>query len=300
VLDPEEPLPKELIPEYRAATKCKIFLGFTSNLISSGLRDVFRFLVKHQLVDVVVTTAGGIEEDIIKCLAPTFLGDFDLKGAALREKGFNRIGNLYVPNDNYTAFEDFMMPLLEEMHRLQDEEGVEWTPSKLVHRLGLAINDERSVYYWAAKNNIPVYSPAITDGSIGDMIYFHSYRTQRKTTLRLDIAADIRAMNDEAVHAVRSGVVILGGGVPKHHILNANLMRGGCDYAVYINTAQEFDGSDSGAKPDEAVSWGKISLEATPVKCYADATIVFPLVVAQTFARVFHERKAADAAEHQQ
>eukprot|EP00769_Ergobibamus_cyprinoides_P003318 gnl/Ergobibamus_cyprinoides/4578.p2 GENE.gnl/Ergobibamus_cyprinoides/4578~~gnl/Ergobibamus_cyprinoides/4578.p2 ORF type:complete len:108 (+),score=49.56 gnl/Ergobibamus_cyprinoides/4578:91-414(+) len=107
------------------------------------------------------------------------------------------------------------------------------------------------------------------------MIYFHSYRTQRKTTLRLDIAADIRAMNDEAVHAVRSGVVILGGGVPKHHILNDQAGRG-------------------------RLLGRKYSLEATPVKCYADATIVFPLVVAQTFARVFHERKTADAAEHQQ
>ena len=82
-------------------------------------------------------------------------------------------------------------------------------------------------------------------------------------------------------------MIILGGGVPKHHINNANLMRNGADFSVSINTAQEFDGSDSGAKPDEAISWGKIRPEATPVKVHADASIMFPLLVALSFKRKF-------------
>ena len=75
-------------------------------------------------------------------------------------------------------------------------------------------------------------------------------------------------MNGEAVHASprKTGIIILGGGLPKHHICNANMMRNGADYAVFINTAQEFDGSDSGAHPDEAVSWGKIRGSAKTVK----------------------------------
>ena len=84
--------------------------------------------------------------------------------------------------------------------------------------------------------------------------------------------------------ARRSGMLICGGGLVKHHICNANLMRNGADYAVFVNTGQEFDGSDSGARPDEAVSWGKVKLDATPVKVYAEATIILPLIVAQTFA----------------
>lgn len=66
-------------------------------------------------VDCIVTTAGGIEEDFIKCLAPTYIGDFHLEGKKLREKGINRIGNLLVPNDNYCLFEDWVMPLLDKM-----------------------------------------------------------------------------------------------------------------------------------------------------------------------------------------
>jgi deoxyhypusine synthase len=93
-------------------------------------------------------------------------------------------------------------------------------------------------------------------------------------------------VNDHAVFAKKTGIIILGGGLIKHHICNANLMRNGADYAVYINTGQEFDGSDAGARPDEAVSWGKIRMNAESVKIYADATLVFPIVIAETFARI--------------
>lgn len=100
-----------------------MFLGFTSNLVSSGLRDVFRYLVEHHFVDVVVTTAGGIEEDLIKCLAPTYKGDFALAGAELRSKGLNRIGNLLVPNGNYCKFEDWIIPIFDQMLKEQVEQA---------------------------------------------------------------------------------------------------------------------------------------------------------------------------------
>ncbi|KAI7869514.1 deoxyhypusine synthase [Spinellus fusiger] len=269
-------------PDVRKNTKCKIFLGYTSNLVSSGMREIIRFLVQHKMVDVVVTTGGGVEEDFIKCLAPTYLGAFDLKGGDLRQKGLNRIGNLLVPNNNYCKFEDWVVPILDAMLEEQKTKNKIWTPSTMIYRLGQEINDESSIYYWCAKNNIPVYCPAITDGSLGDMIYFHSYRNPG---LIIDIAADIRSVNNEAVFAKKTGMIILGGGIIKHHICNANLMRNGADYAVYINTAQEFDGSDAGARPDEAVSWGKIRLNSRSVKLYAEATLVFPLIVAETFAK---------------
>ncbi|XP_053573808.1 deoxyhypusine synthase isoform X2 [Bombina bombina] len=242
---------------------CTIFLGYTSNLISSGIREIIRYLVEHKMVDIIVTTAGGVEEDIIKCLAPTYLGDFTLKGSDLRPRGINRIGNLLVPNNNYCLFEDWIIPILNQMVEEQDTEGINWTPSKMIARLGKEINNPDSVCYWAQKNDIPIFSPALTDGSLGDMLYFHSYK---KPGLKLDIIEDIRKLNGQAVFAKKTGIIILGGGLIKHHIANANLMRNGADYAVYVNTAQEFDGSDSGARPDEAVSWGKIRMEAKPVK----------------------------------
>ncbi|CAG0883202.1 unnamed protein product [Darwinula stevensoni] len=284
IAERDKPLPEEYQVECDPLRRnnCTIFLGYTSNMVSCGVRESIRFLAQHNLIDCIVTTAGGVEEDIIKCLAPTYLGDFSLSGRELRDKGINRIGNLLVPNDNYCKFEDWLMPILDQLLEEQKESGVAWSPSKLISRIGAEIKDPSSICYWASKNDIPIFSPALTDGSLGDMLYFHSYRNPG---LVLDILQDLRAINTMAVKAVNSGMIILGGGLVKHHICNANLMRNGADFSVFINTASEFDGSDSGARPDEAISWGKIRKEATPVKVYGDASLVFPLLVAQTFAK---------------
>lgn len=264
---------------------CKIFLAFTSNLGSSGVREIITYLLSRSLVDVVVTTAGAVEEDLIKCLAPTYVGDFGLAGAALRAQGLNRIGNMLVPNSNYCAFEDWVMPHLDAALEDQPSREHPWTPSTLIEALGRAMDDDTSFCTQAARHSIPIFCPALTDGSLGDMLYFHSYK---RPGLILDIVRDVRAVNDSALKASprATGVIVLGSGLPKHHVCNANLMRNGADFAVYVSTAQEFDGSDSGARPDEAVSWGKIKAAATPVKVHADATIAFPLLVAATFAKV--------------
>ena len=273
----------EIIKKMREE-KCTIFLGYTSNLVSSGLRDVFRFLAEHKLVDVIVTTTGGIEEDLIKCLGPFLLGEFENSGSKLRKEGINRIGNILVPNSRYEAFEKFIIPELHKLADAQERAGHVINPSELIAHLGRAINDERSIYYWTAKHNIPVFCPAITDGSIGDMLHFFSYK---RTSFKIDVVQDVKQMNNLAMDAKKAGVIILGGGIIKHHICNATMMRNGAEYAVYINTNQEFDGSDAGARPDEAVSWGKILPNAQSVKVCADATIVFPLIVAETFANTF-------------
>ena len=282
-----------------------IFFGYTSNMVSSGCRDIIRYLCQHKLIHALVTTAGGIEEDFIKCLASTYVGEFTLNGHQLRANGINRIGNLLVPNDNYCKFEDWLMPILDRLVDEKVNDGI-FTPSKLIEHLGREINHQESIYYWCAKNQIPVFCPAITDGSLGDMLYFHSYR---KPGLKIDILEDLKRINTLAVQAKTTGMLILGGGIVKHHICkyhltevllppsivslgNANLMRNGADYAVYINTGTEYDGSDSGASPDEAISWGKIRSSAKPVKVHGDATLIFPLVVAQTFA-LYVQKKAS-------
>ncbi|CAG9314680.1 unnamed protein product [Blepharisma stoltei] len=286
-LSDEPILPDDSIPDIEDRKKVKAvkFLAYTSNIISSGLREVIRYLVQHKLVDVVVTSGGGIEEDFIKCLAKFYIGDFHLNGKSLRQQGLNRIGNLLVPNENYCKFESWIMPIFDKMLEEQ-KEGMLWTPSKLIERLGREINNEESVYYWAAKNNIPVFCPGITDGSIGDMLYMHSYANPG---LILDVIGDVKRINNMAFDAKHSGMFIIGGGVPKHHTNNANLMRNGADFSVNVNTGLEHEGSDSGAPPDEAVSWGKIKSGSTPIKLFAEATLVVPLIVAESFYK-YHEQ----------
>lgn len=186
----------------------------------------------------------------------------------------NRIGNLVVPNSNYCAFEDWVVPILDAMLAEQeaskksassDADRLVWTPSTVIARLGAEINDDSSILYWAHRNSIPIFCPALTDGSLGDMLYFHTFRSS-PAVLDISITRDIRRLNDIAMNAKRAGMIILGGGLVKHHIANACLMRNGAESAVYVNTAQEFDGSDAGARPDEAVSWGKIKVGGDSVK----------------------------------
>jgi len=255
--------------------KVFIYLGYTSNMVSTGIREIIRYLAEHKMIDYLVTTGGGIEEDFIKCLGDFKIGDFNLNGSELRDKGINRIGNMLVPNSRYCKFEEWIMPVLE---KYKDEIK---TSSDLIRFLGKEINNKNSIYYWAYKNNIPVHCPAIMDGSLGDMVYF--YKSYKNKNFKLDAVADTEEFNNSSLGKEKTGMIILGGGVVKHSICNANLYRNGADYAVYINTGQEFDASDSGARPDEAVSWGKIAQGAESVKVHGDATIIFPILVAKAF-----------------
>jgi deoxyhypusine synthase len=262
--------------------KAFIFLGYTSNMVSSGNREIIKYLVKNNKVNVLVTTTGGIEEDIIKCLGNFVLGDFRADGKKLRDEGINRIGNIFVANNRYVQFEEFLQPIIEELYNSQKSTGKIANALDIIWKLGEKINNEESIYYWAWKNKIPVYCPCITDGAIGDNIYFFKLNHEE---FRLEVSEDLKWFNNTTIGLAKSGAVILGSGIVKHSILNANMLRNGLDYAVYINTAQEFDGSDAGALPEEAISWGKIAKNAESVKVFADATIVFPILVGESFAK---------------
>ncbi|OAG31108.1 deoxyhypusine synthase [Nematocida displodere] len=290
----------QAIEELRAMKEkeAKMFLGFTSNLVSSGLRDILCALLKGKCFQVVASTAGGIEEDIIKTLEPTRMGEFTLQGATLRAKGLNRVGNVLIPNKNYFVFEEWLLSLLDDIVDGKIEEpdtltgtGAQKrqmegyrrignvaiiTPSRLIYELGRRAKSEESICYWGYKNGIPIYCPGITDGSIGDIITCYKRRSQ----LIIDVVEDIASINREGVFSERTGALILGAGIVKHHILNANLFRNGLDHCVLVNTAQEYDGSDAGAQIDEAVSWGKIKKHTSSVKVHADATIILPIIFA--------------------
>lgn len=263
--------------------KVTIFLGCTSNLITSGIREIVRYLVQKNKINVFVTTAGGIEEDIIKCLGSFKLGTFSASGELLRKEGINRTGNIFIPNSRYVKFEEFMVPLLKEIYKEQKKTGKIISVSEFIKFLGKKINNPESILYWAYKNNVSIYCPAITDGSVGDMIHFFMYE---HPDFKIDIVSDIHQLNEYTISQEKTGIILLGGGIMKHHICNANLMRNGADYAVYINSGEEWDGADSNARPDEAVSWGKLKgKEAEAIKVFGDATILFPLMVAKTFAK---------------
>jgi deoxyhypusine synthase len=257
-----------------------IFLGFTSNMVSCGIRETIKFLCKEKLVDVLVTTIGGVEEDLIKVIKPFVLGHYDTPGKFLRDHGINRTGNIFIPNDRYLYFERFMNTFFKRMYEEFTLQGKILTTQEMCYELGKDINDESSIYYWCYKNDIPVFCPAPTDGSIGDLMFFFK---QKHPDFKLDLTDDMVNITKIAINAEKTGIIALGGSVPKHHIANVNLFREGADYAIYLTTAHEFEGSNAGANMEEAISWGKVRDDALHVKVVGDASITFPLIVAGAF-----------------
>jgi len=260
------------------AEDATIYLTFTSNIVSSGLRETVAYLVREGYVDALITTSGALTEDVIKTAKPFKMGRWDADEAELRERGINRLGNIFVPSDRYVWLEEYMYDFFDDFFA---DEKVR-TPTAFARELGATLEDEDSVLKQAADNDVPVYCPALTDAEVGNFLYY--YRQGYNSEVGIEILDDYDALIEQGLLADTTGLIAVGGGVPKHHAIMTNLFRGGADHVVYISTGMEGDGSLSGAPPDEAVSWGKIKDgEQNYTQIEAEATLVFPLLVAGAF-----------------
>ncbi len=251
----------------------KIFLTFTSNMVTSGLRGFFAQLIKLGMADVIVTTVGGIEEDIMKATGEKFaIGSFSVDDVELHEKGVNRVGNLFINNESYMNFEDWITPVLDKLYQKQPR----WAVSEMLREIGLILNDEHSILYQAAKHNVPIFCPAITDGAFG----FHLYLFQQKhKDFIVDVVKDFGNILLVTNYDEKKGVIALGGSISKHHAILCTLLNGGAEYAVYMTTAHKTSGSMSGATTDEAKSWGKVKDASDVATVIGDVTIMFPLAM---------------------
>jgi len=255
--------------------KATIILTFTTNLVSSGLRETFAQLVQKKRVQCIITAIGSVEEDVMKTLVPFEQGSFDADDWQLHEQGRNRVGNIIIPNAAYEKLEGVLQPFFEKELAKQKKIGRLLAPHEIIRDLGLEMKDEKSFVFWAAKNNIPIFCPAPTDGAFGLQLYFFK---QKHPEFGIDVSGDLKPLGQLILDADKTGGIILGGGVAKHHAIGCNLLRDGFDYAVYVSTGTPYDGSLSGARVNEAVSWGKVSEKAQIVHVEADASIVFPLL----------------------
>ena len=261
----------------------KVFLTFTSNMVTSGLRGFFAQLVNLGIPNFLVTTAGAIEEDIMKALGEAFeIGSFNSDDVELHEKGVNRVGNLMIKNESYAKFEDWITKILEECYVKKKR----WAVSELLKEIGLKLDDEDSILYQAAKKDVPIFCPAITDAGIG----FHLYLFQQKhKDFIVDVVGDFGNILLSTSFDDKKGVISLGGSISKHHAILATLLNGGAEYAVYMTTAQKSSGSMSGATTQEAKSWGKVKDESDIATVIGDVTINFPLVMVSALEKLDRE-----------
>ncbi len=253
---------------------CMIILTFTANMVATGLRSVFARMCEKGLVDMIITTGGSIDHDLIRSYMPYLKGDFGMDDRELRRKGINRIGNVLVPNDRYVLLEEKVQKIFGKMYK--SEKVI--SPSDLTKEIGKSLKDRNSFMHWCSKKDIPLFSPGITDSAIGLQTYFFK---QEHPDFGIDVTKDMKKIADIVLSAEKTGGIILGGGISKHHALGVNLVRNGFDYAVYVTTSSPWDGSLSGARPTEAKSWGKINELGRHVTVDGDATIVFPLIISK-------------------
>ena len=195
----------------------------------------------------------------------------------LHRLNIHRIGNIFVPMESYgEIIEQKTRPFLEELWR----EGLRrMSTRKLLWELGRRVideseNRESSIIWWTWKKKIPIYVPGITDGAFGFQLFLFSQDHE----FIVDILLDEKELSEIVWSSKRIGGLIIGGGISKHHLIWWAQFKGGLSYAVYLTTAPEHDGSLSGARPKEAISWGKISEKAKKIVVEGDATITLTLI----------------------
>ena len=255
------------------------FLSFPACLVATGIRGVFKEMVKRKWFDLVITTCGTLDHDLARSWGDYYQASFELDDEDVKKKGFSRLGSVLVPDDVYgERVEAKVQEFLSDIYTKKKELAT----YELIWEFGKRMNAKNSIIYWATKNKIPIIVPGITDGMIGYQLWMFS----QNKDFRIDVLKDEQLLNDTVWEAEKSGALIVGGGISKHHTIWWNQFRGGLDYAVYLTTAIELDGSLSGATPREAVSWGKIKEKAEKVLIWGEATSILPLMVSALASRM--------------
>ncbi|HER45634.1 MAG TPA: deoxyhypusine synthase [Thermoplasmatales archaeon] len=263
---------------------CVKFLSFPACIISTGTRGIIRELLRKKLFDVVVTTAGTLDHDLARVWKDYYHGSFAADDKTLHQKGINRLGNIFIPLECYgTILEKKLQPIFDKLYGIKQR----WSTRDLIWECGKRLEKEKngkeSILYWAWKNKIPVFVPGITDGAFGSQLWMY-YQEHRD--FAIDLFKDEQDLSDIVFGAKKTGALIIGGGISKHHVIWWNQFCSGLSHAVYITTAVEHDGSLSGAQTREAISWGKIAEKAHNVTIEGDATVLLPLMVCALLDRL--------------
>ena len=249
-------------------------LSFTANLVATGLRGILAQLIEEGVFNVIFTTAGTLDHDIARAMGGSYLkGYFEADDSILADKGIHRLGNVFIPVDSYgPKVEEFVSGLVREAKSRSER----WPLYELLKLAGQLIDDEHSILRAAAKSGAKIFVPGWPDGAFGTALFMEAQRGNR---IYIDYYEDMKALADIFFpQEGRATALLIGGGISKHHAIWWSQFRGGLDYVVYVTTAVEYDGSLSGARPREAVSWGKVKPKARKTVVYGDASIILPIL----------------------
>jgi deoxyhypusine synthase len=255
------------------------FFGLAGAMVPAGMGGIVSDLIKAGHIDILVSTGANLTHDIIEAIGCRhFHGTAFCDDIELRHDEINRIYDVYLPNEAFEHFEEFMQKVFGEL-----EPGSTISISGLLEHIGK--HAKSGILHTAARRKIPVYNPAVQDSMIGLQYWLFS-QTNKVT---VDAFADMPSLMDRCFTAEKAGAMLVGGGVPKNFILQSMLMTpNGFSYAIQLTGDRPDLGGLSGATLDEARSWGKITEEAQAVTVYGDATITLPVLTAAVMERLHH------------
>jgi deoxyhypusine synthase len=257
------------------------FLAFPACIISTGARGVITDMVRAGWIDAIVTTCGTLDHDIARTVGQYHHGTFEVDDRQLHEQGIHRLGNVFIDEAAYgPAIEGFMIPLLE---RLDAEGRGQISSRELCDAIGRSLDGPDSLLRAASDTGVPVFVPGITDGAVGANLWMFS---QERRDLLVNPVLDEKELADIVFTHERTAAILLGGGISKHHVIWWNQFKDGLDEVVSVTTAVEHDGSLSGARVREAISWGKVSEQARYVTVESDITLALPLLYSAVSSRL--------------
>jgi len=266
----------DILRTMRGEKRCTRFLSFVGALLSTGVRGIIRDMLKDNMFDCVITTCGALDHDVARSYRRYYAGDFRMDDSILLKKKIHRLGNVLVPEVSYgSLIEKKVQSCLKDLYNSQKVKQ-DFSTYEIISHIGSTL-DESSFLYWAHKRKIPVIVPGIVDGAVGSQIWLFQ---QQHKDFKIDILKDESKLSDLVYDATKTGAFMIGGGISKHHTLWWNQFRGGLDYAVYITSAPEWDGSLSGALVSEAISWGKVAEKAKQTTIHGEATTLLPFIYA--------------------
>ena len=261
--------------------KALILLGFSGAMIPAGMQECLIELVSRRYVDVIVSTGANIFHDICEhCGIRHYLGHHHVDDTELFDKGIDRIYDVFAFEEQFRQVDNIIAQYAAVSG------GFDGSSASFIKKLGSWLSETypegRSLTATCAKLGIPIFIPALCDSSIGIGLVIARRQGVRIYVDQIKDADEITTLVEEAGN---SGVVYVGGGVPKNFIQQtqviASIHNSDCSghaYAIQYTTDTPHFGGLSGCTFEEAISWGKESCTCRNVQCFCDATIALPLV----------------------
>jgi deoxyhypusine synthase len=257
------------------------FITLSGSLVPSGMRLIFRDLILYNYIDALVTNGANLVHDLIEAIGRShYVGNVNVDDEELFKKGVSRAYDIFIESDTFVQLEKYICKILDSIPK---NKRSNFAYHEFLKEIGLKLEDEESILYTAARKNIPIFCPGFLDSMLGIPLWMYS----KQKALSFNPLKDFDLMTEIVFDAKKSGAIILGGGIPKHHTQYIHTLREGLDAAVQISTARVENGSLSGAPLKESITWGKLK-GASKRYCtiFGDITVVFPLVVAAAIEKI--------------